>query len=46
MLAQSEDLLQGDFSMSIDKQAGRFRPGYWLYYTIIYAIAGDHGRNN
>jgi hypothetical protein len=41
MLAQSEDLLQGDFSMSIDKQAGRFRPGYWLYYTIIYAIAGD-----
>lgn len=41
MLVQSEDLLQGDFSMSVDKQAGRFRPGYWLYYTIIYALAGD-----
>jgi hypothetical protein len=41
MLAQSEDLLQRDFSMSVDKQAGRFRPGYWLYYTIIYAVAGD-----
>ena len=42
MLAQSKDLLQGDFSMSHDKQAGRFRPAYWLYYTVIYSIAGYH----
>jgi len=40
MLAQSKDLLQGDFSMSHDKQAGRFRPAYWLYYTAIYLVAG------
>ena len=42
MLAQSEKFLQGDFSMSHDKQAGRFRPVYWLYYAIIYALAGSH----
>jgi len=42
MLAQSEDLLQGDFSMRVDKQAGRFRPVYWLYYTAIFAVAGNH----
>jgi hypothetical protein len=42
MLAQSKDLLQGDFSMIQDKQAGRFRPAYWLYYTVIYLIAGYH----
>jgi len=42
MLAQSKSFLQGDFSMSHDKQAGRFRPAYWLYYTVIYSIAGYH----
>jgi len=42
MLAQSKKFLQGDFSMSHDKQAGRFRPIYWLYYAIIYALAGFH----
>lgn len=42
MLAQSKNFLQGDFSMSHDKQAGRFRPVYWLYYTVIYSIAGYH----
>lgn len=42
MLSQSEKFLQGDFSMSHDKQAGRFRPVYWLYYAIIYALAGYH----
>ena len=40
MLAQSKTLLQGDFSMSHDKEAGRFRPVYWLYYTVIYFFAG------
>lgn len=42
MLAQSKSILQGDFDMSHDKQAGRFRPIYWLYYTGIYLIAGYH----
>ncbi|MDY6846736.1 MAG: hypothetical protein SVP52_06335 [Chloroflexota bacterium] len=42
MLAQSKSFLQGDFSMSHDKQAGRFRPAYWLYYAAIYSIAGYH----
>jgi len=42
MLSQSEKFLQGNFSMSHDKQAGRFRPVYWLYYAIIYALAGYH----
>jgi len=40
MLAQGENFLHGDFSMSHDKQAGRFRPIYWLYYTLIYSFAG------
>lgn len=40
MLSQSQRFLQGDFSMSHDIQAGRFRPVYWLYYTFIYLLAG------
>lgn len=40
MLTQSRNFLQGDFSMGHDKQAGRFRPIYWLYYTLIYSFAG------
>ncbi|MDY6868249.1 MAG: hypothetical protein SVT56_10145 [Chloroflexota bacterium] len=39
-LSQSHRFLNGDFSMSHDKQAGRFRPVYWLYFTIIFAFAG------
>jgi hypothetical protein len=42
MLSQSKKFLQGDFSMSHDKQAGRFRPVYWLYFTVVYALAGYH----
>lgn len=42
MLSQSQHFLEGDFSMSHDIQAGRFRPIYWLYYTLIYALAGYH----
>ena len=41
-LSQSQQFLNGDFSMSKDLQAGRFRPIYWLYYTIIYLFAGYH----
>jgi hypothetical protein len=39
-LSQAQRFLNGDFSMSHDLQAGRFRPVYWLYYTLIYALAG------
>ena len=42
MLTQTEIISQGDFSMSHDIQAGRFRPIHWLYYTLIYALAGQH----
>jgi hypothetical protein len=42
MLQQSKAFLNGDFSMSHDLQAGRFRPVYWLYYTLIYALVGYH----
>ena len=41
-LSQAQRFLNGDFSMSHDLQAGRFRPVYWLYYTLIYALAGYH----
>ena len=41
-LSQSQSFLQGDFSMEKDMEAGRFRPVYWLYYTLIYAFAGYH----
>ncbi len=41
-LSQSQRFLSGDFSMSHDKQAGRFRPIYWLYFATIYALAGYH----
>jgi len=42
MLAQSKKFLRSDFSLSHDRQAGRFRPIYWLYYALIYALAGFH----
>jgi len=41
MLSNARNILQGDWSMSHDLQAGRFRPVYWLYYTVIYAAAGS-----
>jgi len=41
-LSQAQSFLNGDFSMGIDMQAGRFRPVYWLYYTLIYVFAGYH----
>jgi len=41
-LQQSQNFLDGDFRMSHDLQAGRFRPVYWLFYTIIFSLAGYH----
>ena len=40
MLREVVDIAQGNFSMANDIQAGRFRPLYWLYFTIIYVLAG------
>lgn len=37
-----QKILQGDFSMQYDNQAGRFRPLYWLYFTAIYLLAGSN----
>jgi hypothetical protein len=39
---ESQKILQGDFSMRYDLQAGRFRPLYWLYFTLIYQLAGPN----
>jgi hypothetical protein len=40
MVKQSRAFLEGDFSMSNERQGGRFRPAYWLYYALIYLIVG------
>ncbi len=40
MLLKVKEILNGDLSMQDDLQAGRFRPLYWLYFTVIYAAAG------
>lgn len=40
MLAEVRQILSGDLGMSHDLQAGRFRPLYWGYFTLIYALAG------
>jgi hypothetical protein len=37
-----QKILQGDLSMSYDLQAGRFRPLYWSYFTVIYLLAGPN----
>ncbi len=42
MLDNVRNLIQGDWSMSHDLQAGRFRPVYWLYFTLIYGFAGPN----
>jgi hypothetical protein len=39
-LADVRAILQGDLSMSLDLQAGRFRPLYWFYFLLIYVLAG------
>jgi hypothetical protein len=37
-----QKILEGDLSMSYDLNAGRFRPLYWLYFTLIYIMAGSN----
>lgn len=40
MLEEVRKILSGDCSMANDLQAGRFRPLYWGYFSLIYSIAG------
>ena len=40
MLAEVRQILSGDLSMGHDLQAGRFRPLYWGYFTLVYSLAG------
>lgn len=37
-----QKILQGDFSMRYDLQVGRFRPLYWLYFTVFYFLVGHN----
>ncbi|MCL4559680.1 MAG: hypothetical protein M1281_03570 [Chloroflexi bacterium] len=36
----ARQILHGGWNMSFDIATGRFRPVYWLYYALIYGIAG------
>jgi len=38
-LARAEDIMDGDFNLENDLQAGRFRPIYWLFPAAIYLFA-------
>ncbi|MFW5713891.1 MAG: hypothetical protein ACOCYU_04395 [Brevefilum sp.] len=40
MLAEVRKIMAGDFRMQHDLQAGRFRPLYWGYFSLIYAFSG------
>ncbi len=36
----SQGINHGVWDMSWDSAAGRFRPVYWLYYALVYRLAG------
>ncbi len=42
MLAEVRQILSGDLGMGHDLQAGRFRPLYWGYFSLIYSLAGPN----
>lgn len=42
MYVEVQKILNGDLKMSYDLQAGRFRPFYWLYFTLIFYLAGPN----
>jgi hypothetical protein len=41
-LITSESILDGTWSLADDAYLGRFRPVYWFYYAVIYALAGQN----
>lgn len=42
ILNEVRAVLNGDLRMQLDLESGRFRPLYWLYFTLIYALAGPN----
>ena len=42
ILNEVRRILGGDPSMRLFMEAGRFRPFYWLYFTLIYVLVGPN----
>ena len=42
ILNEVRKILGGDPSMRLFMEAGRFRPFYWLYFTLIYVLVGPN----
>jgi hypothetical protein len=40
-ITKAQEILSGVWDPSQDIGAGRFRPAYWLYHALIYAMAGQ-----
>ena len=43
-LTMAHQIMQGDWRVDFDRDAGRFRPVYWVYYALLYRLAGDNPR--
>src|SRR3972149_3643894 len=41
-LVTARDITSGSWDMSWDIEAGRFRPGYWLFPALLYALVGQN----
>lgn len=41
-LVTTRQILQGIWPVSFDVDAGRFRPLYWFYLSLLYGLAGEH----
>ena len=41
-LLTARDITSGSWDMSWDIEAGRFRPGYWLFPALLYALVGQN----
>ena len=39
-IATSQQIASGKWSLANEAGSGRFRPAYWLYYGLIYLVAG------
>ena len=42
ILDEVRNILGGDLSRRLSLNADRFRPLYWLYFTLIYSLAGPN----
>lgn len=43
-LSITRQILQGDWQVEFDREAGRFRPVYWAYNALLYRLAGPNPR--